>query len=221
MWKFLAGLACGALLGALLTVYLRPAAQEGGGVNLIAAPAALPVQAGGATAASAPWVPGTAMPPPSAAPRAASGAEPRPKPAVAAAAVLARPADGVSQEHADLLRDAPSVDSVLKSMTELHQQLGAEARDHSWAHELETQLRQYLQRKAPAPEFEIMTVECRQTLCQLQVFGNGPESRDRWDALFRAMQQETWYAAFGGSQTSSATVNGRSVIFVFLKRKKP
>lgn len=106
-------------------------------------------------------------------------------------------------------------------MAELHQQLSAETRDHSWAHELETQLRQYLQRKAPAPEFEIMTVVCRQTLCPLQVFGNGPESRDRWDTLSRAMQQEPWYVAFGGSKTSSATVNGRSVIFVFLKRKKP
>jgi hypothetical protein len=101
----------------------------------------------------------------------------------------------------------------LRAPGDLLQDLQAEARDDPWASQTEGAIRAYLQVNAPVPAFEVLGVECRQTMCKVQAHGRS----DAWDAVVKAMSTEPW-AAFAGHSTSSTPTNGRLALLTVFTR---
>jgi len=160
-------------------------------------------------------VPGVACPPPVAA------ADPRKAASAAAPVVAARvdvPAVALSAEHAKLLL---SPDDQPPSLPELHARFAGEPQDPAWSQQMEAQLRQALQDAGVQKGFELLAVECRRTLCELRLFGTGPEAGQRWGAISGQLSQQPWWGQnFSGASSSTTGLNDRSVIATILHRAK-
>jgi hypothetical protein len=137
-----------------------------------------------------------------------------PKPTLASDPPIA-----LSAEHAQVLGQAVRRDRP-PSLGELHLQLSAETRDAAWSVPLEQSIQQYLQAANPSGEFEIMSVQCRATLCEVLAFGNLPTSGARWNQLWDVASSQPWMAGIGGNTTSTFVRNDRHVIVTVLQRSR-
>jgi hypothetical protein len=146
---------------------------------------------------------------------------PASEPKAAAPVVPDRPTPPIllSAEHAKVLLPPPNVGRPL-SLAELHMQLSSESKDANWAPDLEQSIRQALTVGNASAEFEILSVECRATLCEVLAFGNLPSSGQRWNQVWDDIQTQSWYAGFRGNTTSSFVQNGRYTIVTILQRVK-
>ena len=138
------------------------------------------------------------------------------KPAAQPAAVVATPVQ-LSAEHAKVLLPAHQ-EQGQASLPELYQQLVGEARDEPWAGALEQAIRTFLAEKNTSAEYEIMSVECRRTLCQVLAFGNLPTSGRQWNRIWQGAHEQPWHATITGASTSVSNQNQRSVIVTVLHR---
>ncbi|MFG5409804.1 helix-turn-helix domain-containing protein [Piscinibacter sakaiensis] len=124
----------------------------------------------------------------------------------------------LSKEHAQILQ-APDERPTLP---QLHRQLLDEPRDADWAAATEELLRRDLAAANQAGDFDIPTIQCRQTLCEVLAFGNSPAAIQRWQA---AMQERSgaWREAAGlvGNSLSITSAGGRAVIVGILERRPP
>lgn len=134
-----------------------------------------------------------------------------PRPAVVASVQL-------SAEHATMVAPPPP-DSRPPTLSELHAQLLGEPKDSSWATGMEQSLRQALAAGNQSGEFDVPTVECRQTICEVMAFGNQPGSSERWGQLWKELAKQPWYGEFKGSVASTMTVNDRHVFATLIQRK--
>jgi hypothetical protein len=228
---FAIGGVAGAVLAVVGTLYFSGAAATAPGASTGAAPAEASPQPAPAVAASgassvgrggastmtaaAPAVAGAACPP------AVAAADPR-KPASAAAgpgaARLDVPAVALSAEHAKMLLDESARPP---SLPELHARFASEPLDPAWSQQMEAQIRQTLQEAGVQKGFELLAVECRLTLCELRLFGTGPNSGQRWGALSGQLAQQSWWAPnFSGTSSSTTDMNDRAVIATLLHRAK-
>lgn len=145
--------------------------------------------------------------------KAASAAAP------AAASHADVPAVSLSAEHAKLLlaRDHEPP----PTLPELHARFAGEPLDLPWSQPLEAQLRQALQDAGVQKGFEVLAVECRRTLCELRLFGSGPDAGRRWDAVMAQLMQQPWWGQnIGGTTMSTMAFNDRTVIAGVLQRAK-
>lgn len=234
MRQFLSGAAFGAAVSALAVLVLTERAPSPSAGAERPAPSALPSSpAQAATAATA--TDGVLAPPAPApierAPAAPAAAlqevaqparAPAPPPSVA---VAPTPADrlsipgstGLSDEHAKMLM--PRVPEGRRlTLPELHAQPATEGKDAQWAAEMEQNLTGFIAQHNASGEFEVLTVECRTTLCEILAFGNLPDSQQRWNLLGAAMSRQPWWASFKGNSTSSSGRNGRTTIVTILQR---
>jgi hypothetical protein len=125
----------------------------------------------------------------------------------------------LSAEHAKVLVQSAD-QSRPPSLAELHMQISAEGKDAEWAFSTEQQIRQYLVSMDQAAEFEVMSVECRTTMCEILAFGNTPASGQRWNQLWDEATKQPWFSSFSGNSTSTFVRNSRYVIVSVLHRSK-
>jgi hypothetical protein len=135
------------------------------------------------------------------------------------AAVDSIPSISLSAEHARMLSPAPT-EGRPPTLQELHMQFATEREDPNWSLEMEQNLNQFLAQSNSAGEFEILTVDCRSTLCEILAFGNLPSSPQRWNAIGSEMGKQPWWSNFKGNSTSSSEKNGRTTIVTILQRAK-
>jgi hypothetical protein len=116
---------------------------------------------------------------------------------------------GLSAEHAKLLSPQPEDDRNL-SVPELHALMNLQDKDASWAPAKEQRIRQELSAANVAPEFEIMNVDCRSSICEVLAFGNLPEAGEDWNKLMASKAGAGLRDHMKSYSTSSAQVgNGR------------
>lgn len=127
------------------------------------------------------------------------------------------PSIALSREHAKVLAPTTGQNRQL-TLAELHMQLVSEAKDDNWGTELEQSIRAFLTAKNSPPEFDIMSVECRTTLCEILAFGNLPTSGERWNELWNQAHAQPWYGEISGNSTSTFVNNQRYVIVTILHR---
>jgi hypothetical protein len=125
----------------------------------------------------------------------------------------------LSAEHAKALFPA-SQEGRRLTIQEQHMLLTNESKDASWALEMEQNINQFLAQNNASGEFEILTVECRKTLCEILAFGNLPNSHQRWNAISAEMTRQAWGSNFQGSSSSTGDQNGRATIITILERAK-
>jgi hypothetical protein len=129
------------------------------------------------------------------------------------------PVTGLSTEHAKLLLPTRQ-DREPVTVPELHARFAAESKEGSWAYGMEGAIRQFLAEAQIEPAFELLSVECRTSMCQILAFGNVPESQQRWNAIGADMTKQAWWTDFRGNATSSSDQNGRTVIATILQRRQ-
>lgn len=231
-------LVIGGIAGAALALvgshYFGAAAQatpSSAGAGAATAPTAATAAAAvaappSAASAGAGVAPALATAPPAAAvacPPAVAALVPKQAAASAAAPVAALrvdvPAVALSAEHAKLLLSA---EEQPPSLSELHARFAGEPLDPAWSQPLEAQLRQALQDAGvPQQGLDLLAVECRRTMCELRLFGNGPDAGRRWGAISTQLTQQPWWTQnVGGMTMSSVDFNGRAVIAAILQRAK-
>jgi hypothetical protein len=124
----------------------------------------------------------------------------------------------LSTDHANMLAPAKP-DGRPPTLSEQHMQLLTERKDSSWALEMEENLSQFLAQNNATGEFELLSVECRTTLCEILAFGNLPASPQHWNLLGAELSKQPWWSNFQGNSTASSAQNGRTTIVTILQRK--
>ncbi|CAN5324187.1 hypothetical protein BH11PSE10_BH11PSE10_14120 [soil metagenome] len=158
-------------------------------------------------------VPASIAPPPVALPTASAALKPAlpVKPAVAADRPV-RSAFALSSEHQALLEQA-----VLAAAD--HDLLEREPRDDVWATGAEQQIRQALARHGRAGDFELLAVECRQTLCAVQAFSYGEVGQREWVKAIDELYLQTLASRFDSVNTAFPNQGRRAAVLTFLHRK--
>jgi hypothetical protein len=75
---------------------------------------------------------------------------------------------------------------------ELHRQLEAEPKDLTWAPQIEYEIQNFIRSASAGTSFSLELVECRTTMCELQVTATDPAARAAWSKLLVDMQQQPW-----------------------------
>lgn len=101
-----------------------------------------------------------------------------------------------------------------------HDMLEREARDDAWASETERLIRQELARQGGGVDFDVIAVDCRQTICVIQAFSNGENGQRRWVAAVDELYKESLANVFDSVNTAFPTQgSSRSPVLTFLHRK--
>lgn len=131
---------------------------------------------------------------------------PQASPAVASAFAL-------SSDHQGLIQGALLA-------TADHDRLEREPRDDAWATEAERLIRQELARHRSAVDFDVIAVDCRQTLCAIQAFSNGENGHRHWVEAVDELYKVSLANVFESVNTAFPTRgSSRSPVLTFLHRK--
>lgn len=115
----------------------------------------------------------------------------------------------------------PSVnDQRPPTLAELHVQLLSESKDPQWGYEAEQSIRHAIAQANTTGEFDVPTVECRQSICEVLAFGNLPDSGNKWNQLWDGLTKQPWYSEFKNNSTSISASNGRFTIVTIVQRKR-
>lgn len=135
------------------------------------------------------------------------------KPALPQAGPTVHSAFALSSDHRAL------IEGTLLAAAD-HDQLEREPRDDAWATETERLIRQELARHGSAVDFDVITVDCRQTLCAIQAFSNGENGHRQWVEAVDELYKETLASVFDSVNTAfPAQGSSRSPVLTFLHRK--
>jgi hypothetical protein len=158
--------------------------------------------------------PDLAAQPPAAAPLAApTVTAPVPKPAPPQASPPVHTTFALSSDHRALLQ------GTLLAASDLDR-LESEPRDDAWATETERLIRQELARRGSAVDFDVIAVDCRETLCAIQAFSNGENGQRRWVEAVDDLYRDTLASVFDSVNTAFPTQgSSRSPVLTFLHRK--
>ena len=140
---------------------------------------------------------------------AVAGAATRPPPQ---AAIPVRSGFALSSDHQALIHD-----TVLAAAD--HQLLEREPRDDAWATEAERLIRQALARHGKAGDFDVIAVDCRETLCAIQAFSYGVNGHREWVNALDELYKQTLASRFDSVNTAFPTQGSRSPVLSFLHRK--
>lgn len=100
-----------------------------------------------------------------------------------------------------------------------HKQLEHEPRDDAWATESERRIRQELALYPSASEFDVIAIDCRQTLCAVQAFSYTRSSRDWVNAMDDLLFAKTLESEFDMVNTAFPDQAGRSAVLTFFHRR--
>jgi hypothetical protein len=140
------------------------------------------------------------------------------RPVVPGREAVLPPPPALSAEHAKML----TAQDTRPTLPELHARLLAEPKDPNWSADAEQLIRRDLAAANESGEFDIPTVECRATVCELLAFGSAPDSPQKWNRALGELRKPWEAAGLVSNSTSISGANGRFVIVSILERpRKP
>jgi hypothetical protein len=116
----------------------------------------------------------------------------------------------VSDAHAKLLGGTDRRNSK-------HAELEAEPEDDNWSYFMEQSLSMFLSQHPNAGLFTVFSVECRSTLCQIQVIGFDESTSPDWGRVLFDLSKQPWYD-FNQVHSTSDEYQGQLAIATHLKR---
>jgi hypothetical protein len=140
-------------------------------------------------------------------------------PAVRTVEPVLAPVPGLSVEHASLLLPSPLGREPV-TVPELHAKFAAEPKEPNWAYKMEEVLGGFIKGPRTDVAFDIVSIECRKTMCEILAFGNTPNAQERWQSIGAEMAQQEWWSGFRGNATSYTSQNGRTVLATILQRAR-
>ena len=96
--------------------------------------------------------------------------------------------------------------------------LRSEPKDESWAYYMEQTLLQFLSAHPSIDQYDISSIECRTTMCQIEVFGFDESTYPVWQQVMYDINQQP-SSEFGQYGTGTGNIGGRVMIFSTLHRK--
>ncbi len=106
-------------------------------------------------------------------------------------------------------------------MAQLHEQLEAEAEELSWSTYMEAQLAGYLSQKLALSELSIPLIECRTSMCEVQVIGYGDSPMQSWMNATGDMRAQPWYEFADVSIGTRQVAPGIMGLMLVLQRARP
>ena len=123
----------------------------------------------------------------------------------------------------ELLRQVALPDGfpIFDSFAALHHQLEVENTDQAWATYMEPQLAAYFADERLSEQlFSAPTVECRRTLCEVQLIGYGPQAFTLWANFTADYISQPWMAdLFEPKVQVDRTATGATAFVIFLQRR--
>jgi len=110
-----------------------------------------------------------------------------------------------------LIANDSNTDSVSRWPENPRERFAAEPKDESWAYYMEQALLQYLGSHSSIAQFDISSIDCRTTKCQIEVVGYDESTVPVWQQVMYDIRQQPW-SEFSQYGTSFGTVDGRLVI---------
>lgn len=102
-------------------------------------------------------------------------------------------------------------------MTDRRAELEAEPKDDSWAYYMEEAILQFLTSHPAIADFDISYIQCRTTMCQIEVIGYDESTGPTWQRVMFELRQQPW-SEFSQTGSSSANVNDRFIIIATMRR---
>lgn len=106
-------------------------------------------------------------------------------------------------------------------VAELHNQLEREQADASWSSAMEVELATYYGEKlALSQQFSLSVIACRQSGCEVQVIGYGPDAFLNWSNLTSDFGQQLWIGEFQsvGVNTNSLGPDVQAIVLLLERR---
>ncbi len=120
----------------------------------------------------------------------------------------------VPQELAGLLDEGGRI-------AQLHRQVESEAEELSWSTYMEAQIAGYLSQKLALSELSIPLIECRTTLCEVQVIGYGESPMQSWTISTGDMRAQPWFDFANVSVGTHQVAPGIIGLMLVMQRAQP
>ena len=118
----------------------------------------------------------------------------------------------ISNAHAEMLGDSGGRSSK-------HAEIEAEPKDDNWSYFMEQSLMLFVSQHRNSELFSIFNIECRTTLCEIQVIGYNESTSPDWQRILFDLHQQPWYD-FGQVGTSNSEYQGQLAIVTHLTRRR-
>ncbi len=100
----------------------------------------------------------------------------------------------------------------------MHAKIAAEPEDDNWSYFMEQSLMLFMSQHRNAEMFSIFNIECRTTLCEIQVIGYDQSTSPDWQRVLYDLAQQPWYD-FGSVGTSNSEFQGQLAMVTHLTRR--
>ena len=117
----------------------------------------------------------------------------------------------ISDAHAEMLGNSGGRSSM-------HAKIEAEPEDDNWSYFMEQSLMLFVSQHRNSEMFSIFNIECRTTLCEIQVVGYDESTSPDWQRVLFDLRQQPWYD-FGSVGTSHSDFQGQLAIVTHLTRR--
>ena len=96
----------------------------------------------------------------------------------------------------------------------------AEGKDVDWSYQMEQALTQFVASHPSATQFDITSIDCRQTYCELKAFAFDESAMTDWMQMAEDVKRQPW-GQFGITGSSMGVVSGRVFARMTLYRRTP
>ena len=111
---------------------------------------------------------------------------------------------------------------ILDTVAGLHHQLEVEETDYAWATYLEPQISAYFaDERLSEQQFSAPMVECRRTLCEVQLIGYGPQAFTLWANVTADYASQPWMADLLEPIVQVDRTATGAAAFVIILRRRP
>jgi hypothetical protein len=119
------------------------------------------------------------------------------------------------------LIDRPSVPGFANEVGDTHRMLEQEARDDSWAYQMEAEIQNSLTAYVSTGELQVRFLECRTTICEMRLYHSDthPNAFDTWQEVMPSQPWMRQVQMVGMGMTS--TKGGGEALWIFRKAAQP
>ncbi len=125
----------------------------------------------------------------------------------------------VSDAHASIIHSQSTQDEETGERRRIRDILESEERDESWSYFMEQTLRMFIANHADAGKFSVFHIECRTTMCEIQVIGFDESTSPDWSRVLYDMTLQPWYE-FGQVGTHAGRYQGQLALLTRLTRMR-
>jgi hypothetical protein len=133
------------------------------------------------------------------------------------ASSISRRAIPVSEAHENFIRNQYTTDEGTGERRNVREILESEPIDESWSYFMEQTLQMFISNHAEASKFSIFHIECRTSMCEVQVIGFDESTASDWSRILYDMSLQPWYE-FGQVGTTQNGYQGQLAILTRLTR---